>query len=142
MHPAVTVTPDVSEREVMKVLFENNIPGVPVVDEEGILVGFVSDAHLLASALPDYLKVMEDVSFVSEAGDRWVDYFAESAQTPVSEVMTTEVSQIDVDKSEVVVAHKMVHDGVSSVVVTENGRVVGIVNRLDLYAAIVDLERD
>ncbi len=141
MHPAVTVTPDVSEREAMKVLLENNIPGVPVVDEEGTLVGFVSDAHLLASALPDYLKIMQDVSFVSEAGDRWVDYFAESAERPVSEVMTTKVSRIEVDKSEVVVAHKMVHDGVSSVVITENGRVVGIVNRLDLYAAIVGLER-
>ncbi len=55
--------------------------------------------------------------------------------------MTTKVSRIEVDKSEVVVAHKMVHDGVSSVVITENGRVVGIVNRLDLYAAIVGLER-
>ena len=141
MHPAVTVTPDASEREVMKVLLENNIPGVPVVDEVGLLVGFVSDAHLLASALPDYLKIMEDVSFVSEAGDRWVEYFAESAERPVSEVMTTEVSRIELDKSEVVVAHKMVHDGVSSVVITENGRVVGIVNRLDLYAAIVSLER-
>jgi len=141
MHPAVTVTPGASEREVMKVLLENNIPGVPVVDEEGLLVGFVSDAHLLASALPDYLKIMEDVSFVSEAGDRWVKYFAESAERPVSEVMTTEVSRIELDKSEVVAAHKMVHDGVSSVVVTENGRVVGIVNRLDLYAAIVGLER-
>ena len=141
MHPAVTVTPGASEREVMKVLLENNIPGVPVIDEEGLLVGFVSDAHLLASALPDYLKIMEDVSFVSEAGDRWVKYFAESAERPVSEVMTTEVSRIELDKSEVVAAHKMVHDGVSSVVVTENGRVVGIVNRLDLYAAIVGLER-
>ncbi len=141
MHPAATVTPDVSEREVMEVLLKNNIPGVPVVDDQGLLVGFVSDAHLLASALPDYLKIMQDVSFVSEAGDRWVDYFAESAERPVSEVMTTKVSQIEVDKSEVVVAHKMVHDGVSSVVVTENGRVVGIVNRLDLYAAIVDSER-
>ncbi len=125
----------------MKVLLENNIPGVPVVDEEGLLVGFVSDAHLLASALPDYLKIMEDVSFISEAGDRWVGYFAESAERPVREVMTTEVSRIEVGKSEVVAAHKMVHDGVSSVVVTENGRVVGIVNRLDLYAAIVGLER-
>ncbi len=142
MHPAVSVTPDATEREVLAILLENNVPGVPVVDEEGILVGFVSDAHLLASALPDYLKIMEDVSFVSEAGDQWVDYFAESAEIPVSEVMTTEVSQIDVGKSEVVVAHKMVHDGVSSVVVTEAGKVVGIVTRLDLYAAIIDLVPD
>ena len=142
MHPAVTVTPDASEREALKVLLENNVPGVPVVDEEGLLVGFVTDGHLLASALPEYLKVMADVSFVSEAGDEWVDYFAGSAERSVSEVMSTEVSQVELGDSEVVVAHKMVHDGVSSVVVTEGGKVVGVVNRLDLFAAVIGAKAD
>jgi CBS domain-containing protein len=32
----------------------------------------------------------------------------------------------------------MVHDGASSVVVTGQGKVVGIVNRLDLYSAIIE----
>ncbi len=142
MHPAISVTPDTSEREVLKVLLENNVPGVPVVDEEGSLVGFVSDGHLLASALPQYLKVMADVSFVSEAGDEWVDYFAGAAERPVSEVMTTDVSHVELENSEVVVAHKMVHDGVSSVVVTEGGKVVGVVNRLDLFAAVIGAKAD
>ena len=141
MHPAVTVPPDATEREALAVLLENNVPGVPVVDGDGTLVGFVTDGHLLASALPKYLSVMGDVSFISEGADSWVHYFTESADRPVSEVMTKKVSQIDVGKSELVAAHKMVHDGVSSVVVTEGGRVVGIVNRLDLYAAIVNLDK-
>jgi CBS domain-containing protein len=142
MRPAVTITPDASEREALKVLLENNVPGVPVVDEEGLLVGFVTDGHLLASALPEYLKVMADVSFVSEAGDEWVDYFAGSAERSVSEVMSTEVSQVEFGTSEVVVAHKMVHDGVSSVVVTEGGKVIGVVNRLDLFAAVIGAKAD
>ena len=142
MRPVATITPDASEREALKLLLENNVPGVPVVDKEGLLVGFVSDGHLLASALPKYLTIMEDVSFVSEAGDGWVDYFAGSAERPVGEVMTTDVSQVELGISEVVVAHKMVHDGVSSVVVTEASKVVGIVTRLDLYAAIIDIGPD
>ena len=142
MRPVATITPDASEREALKLLLENNVPGVPVVDKEGLLVGFVSDGHLLASALPKYLTIMEDVSFVSEAGDQWVDYFSESAEKPVGEVMSEQVSQVELGTSEVVAAHKMVHDGVSSVVVTDAGKVVGIVTRLDLYAAIVDLGRD
>ncbi len=141
MHPAVSITPGVSEREALKILLENRVPGVPVVDEEGLLVGFVTDGHLLASALPEYLKVMADVSFISEAGDQWVDYFPESAERPVGEIMSTNVSHVEVGTSEVVAAHKMVHDGVSSVVVTDDGKVVGIVTRLDLYSAIVNLER-
>jgi CBS-domain-containing membrane protein len=101
-------------------------------------VGFVTDGHLLASALPGYLKVINDVSFVSEAGDEWVDYFAGVAERPVGEVMSTEVSYVEVGTSEVVAAHKMVREEVSSVVVTHHGRVVRIVNRLDLFGAIVD----
>ena len=143
MQPAVSVTPDATEREALKVLLENNVPGVPVVDGEGCLVGFVTDGHLLASALPKYLAIMEDISFVSEAGDAWVNYFAEAADRPVSEVMTTEVSRIKLGTSEIVAAHKMVHEGVSSVVVIDDdGKVVGIVNRLDLFAAIVGQEQD
>ncbi len=143
MRPAVTITPDASEREALEVMLENNVPGgVPVVDEEGLLVGFVSDGHLLASALPEYLKIMADVSFVSEAGDTWVDYFAGSAETPVGEVMSREVSQVEVGTSEVVAAHKMVYEGVSSVVVTEGGKVVGVVNRLDLFAAVIGAKAD
>jgi CBS domain-containing protein len=69
-----------------------------------------------------------------------VDYFSESAERPVGEVMSTNVSYVEVGTSEVVAAHKMVHDGVSSVVVTDDGKVVGIVTRLDLYSAILDLE--
>ncbi|CAA9468474.1 MAG: hypothetical protein AVDCRST_MAG25-1800 [uncultured Rubrobacteraceae bacterium] len=140
MQPAVTIAPDATEREALGVLLKNSVPGVPVVESDGTLAGFVTDGHLLASALPKYLSTMEDVSFIGEGGDSWIHYFTESADRPVSEVMTRDVSQLDVGKSEVVAAHKMVHDGVSSVVVTENGRVVGIVNRLDLYAAILGLD--
>ena len=138
VQPVKTVTPNTTEREALSILLESKTPGVPVVDEEGLLVGFVTDGHLLDSALPAYLKVINDVSFVSEAGDEWVDYFAGVAERPVGEVMSTEVSSVEVGTSEVVAAHKMVREGVSSVVVTHHGRAVGIVNRLDLFGAIVE----
>jgi CBS domain-containing protein len=124
----------------LKVLSENGMPGVPVVDADGYLRGFVSDDHLLAPALPRYVAQMKDLSFINESRDAWVRYLAESADRPVSEVMSTEVSSVTSGTSEVAVAHKMVHDGASSVMVTENGKLVGIVNRVDLYAAVVGIE--
>jgi CBS domain-containing protein len=142
MRPAVGVTPDTPARAALKILSENKMAGVPVIDADGYLVGFVSDGHLLASALPKYLAAMEDLSFVKESGDAWVHYLAESADRPVSEVMSREVSSVESGTSEVVVAHKMVRDGASSVMVTKNSKLVGIVNRLDLYAAVVGIEVD
>ena len=44
--------PETPAREVLKILRDNNIPGVPVVGEDGKLEGFVTDGHLMNSALP------------------------------------------------------------------------------------------
>lgn len=140
MHPAVTVTPETPAREVLRLLRENNVPGLPVVDEEENLVGFVTDGHLLESAVPKYMKLMENLSFVPESADEWVHYFTDAAERPVREIMTEDVSRVELGRSELAVAHKMVHDGVSSVVITRENKVVGIVNRLDLYAAIEGIE--
>src|ERR687889_1629915 len=69
MRPPVSVTPDTPARAVLEVLAENRTPGVAVVDADGYLVGFVSDGHLLSSALPKYLAAMEDLSFIKDSGD-------------------------------------------------------------------------
>jgi hypothetical protein len=83
---------------------------------------------------------MEDISFIRESGDAWVHHLAESADRPVSEVMSTEVSSVDLGNSEVAVSHKMVQDGASSIMVTENGKLVAIVNRLNLYSTVMGIE--
>jgi len=140
MRPAVSVRPETTAREVLKILRDNNVPGVPVVNEAGELEGFVSDGHLMDSALPRYMKMMGNLSFVPDDDDEWVHYLTDAADKPVREVMTREVSQVPLGRSELAVAHKMVRDGVSSVVITDGGQVVGIVNRLDLYAAIEGID--
>ena len=99
-----------------------------------------TDGHLMDSALPRYMKMMGNLSFVPDDADEWVHYLTDAADRPVREVMTRQVSQVPLGKSELAVAHRMVHDGVSSVVITDGGKVVGMVNRLDLYAAIEGID--
>jgi CBS domain-containing protein len=139
MRSADAVRPDTLAREALQVMREHSVPGVPVVDEDGTLRGFVTDGQLLEAALPKYMKMMDRLSFVPENADKWVHYLTEAADRPVGEVMSKDVSSIELGRSELAVAHRMVHDGVSSVVITKDGKVEGIVNRLDLYAAIVGL---
>jgi CBS domain-containing protein len=140
MHPEVSVSPDTPAREALRLMVANKLPGVPVVEEGSRVVGFVTDGLLLASALPKYLVMMDDLSFVSESGDTWVHYLTEAADRPVREVMNTDVAQVEVGTSELEAARRMLAEGVSSVVVTENGKMVGLVSRVDLYAAIIGLE--
>ena len=41
MSTAISVRHAAPAREALQVMLDNNVPGVPVVDEEGNLVGFV-----------------------------------------------------------------------------------------------------
>jgi CBS domain-containing protein len=140
MRPADAVRPGTLARDALKIMREHNVPGVPVTDEDGTLRGFVTDGQLLEAALPKYMKLMDRLTFVPENADKWVHYLAEAADRPVGEIMSPKVSSVELGRSELAVAHRMVHDGVSSVVITRDGKVEGIVNRLDLYAAIVGLQ--
>jgi CBS domain-containing protein len=140
MRPTDTVRPGTLAREALRVMREHNVPGVPVTEEDGTLRGFVTDGQLLETALPKYMKMMDRLTFVPENADKWVHYLTQAADRPVGEVMSEDVSSIELGRSELAVAHRMVHDGVSSVVITRDGKVEGIVNRLDLYAAIVGIE--
>ena len=140
MKPAVSVSPETPAREVHKILRENGLSGVPVVNEDGTLEGFITDEHLMASALPKYLTLMDNLSFVPESGNDRMHYLANAADLPAREVMSRKVSRVELGANKLTVAHKMVHDGDPDVVITRNGRVAGIVDRLDLYAAIEELD--
>jgi CBS domain-containing protein len=141
MHECISVDAEAPARDALRIMLDNRIPAVPVIDKGGHLEGIITDALLLDSAVPRYLRFMGKFSVVSEEADKWIHYLTEAADKPVREVMSREVSQIELGHSEIEAAHRMVHDGVPSVVITENGKPVGIVNRLDLYGAIVGLDR-
>ncbi len=53
--------------------------------------------------------------------------------------MSRQLLSVEVGTSEVVVPHKRVHDGVSSIVVPNGGKVAGIVTRLGLYAIVMGI---
>jgi hypothetical protein len=61
---AVSLSLDAPVREALKLMRKNNVPGVPVVGEDGALEGFVTDGYLIASALPRYMRLMDNLSHV------------------------------------------------------------------------------
>jgi CBS domain-containing protein len=142
MRPAISVRQDARARDALKVMLDNGVPGVPVVNDRGYVIGFVNDAHLLASTLPSFVTFVDNLPRSPEGADGWVRYNRSAVDRPVGELMDREVPEVDLEHSEIVAAHKMVHEGTPCVVVTDAGRVVGIVTRTDLYKAITSCKAD
>ena len=69
MRPAVSVRRDTRAGDAFKVMLDNGLPGVPVVDDRGYLVGFVDDGHLLASTLPKFVTFVRFLPRSPESAD-------------------------------------------------------------------------
>jgi CBS domain-containing protein len=145
--PALSVGPGTGLAELQRILVENRIHGVPVVDPEGRVLGIVSSSDLLAQGLPpddakrfrpaaiDYLAQILEYS-VEEAAELTMALDDSFGDRTVAEVMTADAVTVDVDAPVAEVAAALVKHQIHRVVVTEHGRIAGIVSSLDLVAVL------
>jgi hypothetical protein len=74
MRPARSVRQDTRAGDALKVMLDNVVPGIPVMNDRGYLVGFIPDAHLLASTLPNFVRFVDNLPHSSEDADGRVHY--------------------------------------------------------------------
>jgi CBS domain-containing protein len=130
----VTVTPGTGFHELVAKMAEHRVSGVPVVDDDGRLVGIVSEADLLREGSHDRRRTRALDWFLhpgraEEARDRGHDAEA---------IMTTPVVTVRPKQSIWEAIRVLREAGVKRLpVVDEDGRLVGIVSRVDLLSAFI-----
>lgn len=124
----ITVRPDTPLDEALSLMLSNNVRRLPVVDEDGRLVGIISDRDLRLAA---------DSPFLQETPDEVLEHLA---QHTVKEIMHTAVHTIE-DTAPVVEAAKLMR--VARVgglpVLNEQNNLVGIITRSDLIDYLIRL---
>jgi CBS domain-containing protein len=130
--PAVTVRPDETTREAIRLLERFSITSVPVVDDRGRPVGIVSEADLLRDAvLPDQRAHVRPVS----NGDA-------RPGEPVSDVMTRQVVCVSADDDVSEAVGLMEGTAIKSLPVLLHGRVVGVISRRDVIGSLARQDED
>lgn len=133
----ITVGPDAPVREVAHVLDEHRISGVLVVDEQGSLLGVVSEADFLVEAqggAPVHrsaiARLFGRAPDPTAPGDR---HYAKTAR----DLMTSPVITIGPTALVADAAALMTRDRINRLPVVEDGKLVGIVTRADLVRSYV-----
>ena len=90
----MSVREDTRAGAALEVMLDNDLPGVPVVDDRGYLVGLVNDAHLLASTLPKFVTLMDNLPHSPEGADGRVRYNRSAMDWPVEELMDREAPAV------------------------------------------------
>lgn len=132
----VTVPPDASILQAIRLMMQNRISGLPVVDAEGVLVGIVTEG--------DFLRRRE--AGTQKQRSRWIEFFVgpgqlaqeyvQSSGRKVHEVMSTELYTATEDTPADEIVSLMERRRIKRVPVLRDGKVVGIVTRANLLRAL------
>jgi CBS domain-containing protein len=137
--PVVTVADSVEQ--VIHVLRENELPGVPVVNEGGRCVGIITEADLVIAGedeelhLPHYVQLFGGVVFlesISHFEERLRKAFASTAE----DMMTPDPVTIEPDATVREAARVIARKKHNRLPVVEHGRLVGVVTRVDVLDAL------
>lgn len=138
----ITVTKKATLREVIQLMFNKNISGIPVVDEAGRLEGIVSESDVIRLKrklhMPDYIQLLEKMLNDAHPEDFRAD-IDKALDMSVAEFMTSRVIAVTEDTSLAEITRLMVEHGINRIPVVKNNKLTGIVTRRDAIRAMAGI---
>jgi CBS domain-containing protein len=140
MNPdVVCATPDMTVAQTQLLLSQRGVSGAPVVDTDGQAVGVISQSDLVRhqshrTTAGDSGRFYSDVDEYQDIAEQPVD----RSQTPIRELMSPHVFSVTRDTGVAAAASIMRERRIHRLLVTERGRLVGVVSSLDLLQVVIE----
>jgi CBS domain-containing protein len=135
----VSIAPDASVMEAVRLMLQHKISGLPVIDASGNLQGVVTEGDFLRRVeTGTERKRSRLVEFLLGPGRLATDYVHATGRK-VDEVMTPDVRTVTEDEALEKVVHLMERYRIKRVPVVRGDKVVGIVTRQNLMRALASL---
>ena len=139
----VTVMAEDTVESVLRVLRENELPGVPVVNTGGRCVGIITEADLIMTGedadlhLPHYFELFGGFVFLESLG-HFEERLRKATAALARDLMTEDPVTIEPRASVQDAARKISRSKHNRLPVVEHGRLVGVVTRVDVLEALVN----
>ncbi|MFA5469032.1 MAG: CBS and ACT domain-containing protein [Sphaerochaetaceae bacterium] len=123
----VTASPDMSVSEASALMKREKVHRLPVLDKDKKLVGIITEKDILyASPSPVSTLSIHEMAYLL-------------SQLTVKKLMTRDVVTIDKNITVEEAARLMVDQDLSSLPVLEDGKLIGIVSKSDLFKILLEL---
>ncbi|HLX27718.1 MAG TPA: CBS domain-containing protein [Casimicrobiaceae bacterium] len=135
-HSVVTIAPEANIREAIAKMIEHGISGLPVVDEDVGLVGIVTEGDLIRRAETGTEAPRRRWLELLLGAGAGADAYARAHGRHVCDLMSADVVTVTRDTPLADVVRSMEEHSIKRVPVVDGKRVVGIVSRANLVAAL------
>jgi len=135
----ITVSPQTKVLDLARLLAGNKINGAPVVDDDGQMVGVVTQRNLIDRAkkfeLPHVITIL-DAHFYLERPSTFKKNLEKLMGNLVADIMTappvTITADTEVDEIATIMARRQVH----TLPVVEDNKLIGIIGKIDIIRAL------
>jgi len=139
----ISVTVDMTIRDLAKLLIGKNISGVPVLDSDNSLCGMVTESDLIFQnkklKAPPFITILDSFLFL-DSTDKMERELKKIAGATVADIYTEAVISINpdtpLDEIATIMTEKKVH---SLPVLSHSGEMVGIVGKKDIIRTILQI---
>ena len=136
----ITVNPDMDISRAAKILFDNRINGVPVVDDSGCLVGILCQSDLITQQkklpIPTIFTFLDGLIRLTST-KQIEKQVRKIAALTVSDAMTPKPVTVRPDTEVETVAALMVDKSFHTLPVVEDSRLVGIIGKEDVLRTLI-----
>ncbi len=136
----VTVTPDTDILQAAKRLLENHFNGLPVVDDEGRLLGILCQDDLIVQQkqvpLPSVFTLLDGMIPLF-SGKQMEKEVEKMVAMKVSQAMTPNPRTVDPETAIEDIATIMVRKNIHTLPVLEKGKLVGVIGKEDVLRTLM-----
>jgi CBS domain-containing protein len=137
----ITINQDASIEELSDLLLDNNISGVPVIDNDGKIVGIATEGDIIVRDtnlhFPRYFKLLDSIIYL-ESLTKFKNSLKKHLATKVSEIMTSDIVFCIAETPVNDVANMMVENKINRIpVLSGDKKLEGIITRADIVKSMI-----
>jgi CBS domain-containing protein len=132
-HEIVTISPEATLYDAAHTLLQYGFNAIPVVDDEGRLVGMVGLRDILRVPFPSGIDRMATRYEPLEAKAKLL------RQTPIKRVMAKRIVAYPPDTPVEEILAAIINRGIHPIPIVADGRLIGIVGRHEIIRAMLEL---
>ena len=133
------VTPTTTLEVVAQRLISEQISGLPVVDEQGNIIGEITERELISFGMPKYTHLLDDLNFLT-VGEPFEEYLLNENITTIETLYRKKgIFTVDLEAGVMAICSIIIKKNATRIYVIENNKYIGIIKRADIIKKVLHL---